>query len=701
MANETVLHQTLHGYKDGHQLLMSSRSLTSEQESQLLFMSDLSGSSVAPGFDSYLTGYPLSAGNVYCLARSWYANELPRPGCVWTHTLMIDDHDLARILDVRQLVSLFRRPQSRSGGRLTESDLKTYSEPVARVSTKLLCNPSALLTPLLIRHLYGSDRQIVVESKDSALYEDTVLALFNQQWPRLRRNFRFCTGALSLQDNPFDLAVGPAEVCRVVSDKTQIISRNAVERTGAAMDWEDWIQIAVKDIVSKDSKGDLRQFLWRFGPDYEDGRQKFRILCEIYLAATRESSAANVGLVLSAIAHFFPESSSSRRLKSEFFSREGQYSKMPNGEAAVLEALVSHPMSDCIPEDVAEVGARARFLAARPSSDRATEIAITARRVGGNNAERYIAGYAKGIEKNPEMLNSLPIDLVADVVARSPSLFSSDVLWRRSEGEQVALAVKLSGTAIPAEIRQNAIRAMIGVGAWQALRAAFDQHAQGTIEAAFEWIDAREDDSIAVPRELARLLADHTREVIGIATSGACGARSSKVLSSILDPRSSIVRSAGTKLWISAAESDFRLLNASDEIWSRVFFLVVGLSSSDSRGAVLVSAGFSAVYEAARLNRLEDRIWELIDPYLPWYLINWDRCARLVRGVVRTFLDRNWPVREFARTFVTDEQFARAAEEAAGRWRGERYLKRLQRKLRAGEISLSERNRRSLERLCG
>jgi hypothetical protein len=291
--------------------------------------------------------------------------------------------------------------------------------------------------------------------------------------------------------------------------------------------------------------------------------------------------------------------------------------------------------------------------------------------------------------------------LVADVVARSPSLFSSDVLWRRSEGEQVALAVKLSGTAIPAEIRQNAIRAMIGVGAWQALRAAFDQHAQGAIEAAFEWIDAREDDSIAVPRELARLLADHTREVIGIATSGACGARSSKVLSSILDPRSSVVRSAGTKLWISAAESDFQLLNASDEIWSRVFFLVVGLSSSDSRGAVLVSAGFSAVYEAARLNRLEDRIWELIDPYLPWYLINWDRCARLVRGVVRTFLDRNWPVREFTRTFVTDEQFARAAKEAAGRWRGERYLKRLQRTLRAGEISLSERNRRSLDRLCG
>ena len=331
------------------------------------------------------------------------------------------------------------------------------------------------------------------------------------------------------------------------------------------MDWEDWIQIAVKDLVSKGFKGDLRQFLWRFGRTTKRGGQKFRSLCEIYLAATRDSSAANVGLVLSAIAHFFPESSSSKRLKSEFLSREGQYSKMPSGEAAVLEALVSHLMSDCIPDDVAEVGARARFLAARPSSDRATEIAITARRVGGNNAERYIAGYAKGIEKNPEMLNSLPIDLVADVVARSPSLFSSDVLWRRSEGEQVALAVKLSGTAIPAEIRQNAIRAMIGVGAWQALRAAFDQHSQGAIEAAFEWIDAREDDSIAVFRELARLLADHTREVIGIAISGACGARSSKVLSSILDPRSSVVRSAGTKLWISAAESDFQLLNASDE----------------------------------------------------------------------------------------------------------------------------------------
>jgi hypothetical protein len=149
-----------------------------------------------------------------------------------------------------------------------------------------------------------------------------------------------------------------------------------------------------------------------------------------------------------------------------------------------------------------------------------------------------------------------------------------------------------------------------------------------------------------------------------------------------------------------AAESDLRLLEASNEIRSRIFFLVVGLSTGDPEGAVLVSTGFSDVYEAARLNRLEDGIWELIDSYLPWYLVTWDRCARLIRGVVWTFLDRNWPAREFTRTFATEEQFEREMEEAAKRWRGERYLKRLQRKARAGEISLSEHNRRSLERFC-
>src|SRR5260370_4273142 len=123
VENAIELHQALHGYGDGHQLRSSSLQLTREQEWQLLVMSDLSGPSFRKGFDSYLTGYPLETGGFYCLARTWFAPELSRPACVWTHTILISDTDVARIQDFRSIISQLRRP-------LSEEYTERYEEPV-------------------------------------------------------------------------------------------------------------------------------------------------------------------------------------------------------------------------------------------------------------------------------------------------------------------------------------------------------------------------------------------------------------------------------------------------------------------------------------------------------------------------------------------------------------------------------------------
>lgn len=81
-----VLHQTLHGYSDGHRLISSSLSLAGQDARTMQVMSDLSGPGVKPGVDGYLTGHPLEGVGKYVLARTWAAPEMPRPGCVWTHS---------------------------------------------------------------------------------------------------------------------------------------------------------------------------------------------------------------------------------------------------------------------------------------------------------------------------------------------------------------------------------------------------------------------------------------------------------------------------------------------------------------------------------------------------------------------------------------------------------------------------------------
>ena len=84
-----VIQQTLHGYAEGHRFLDGSIKLADDLARLVLRMSDLSGSKHCAGFEEYLTGYPLESVNMYALAKTWYAAEMPRPGCVWTHTLLI------------------------------------------------------------------------------------------------------------------------------------------------------------------------------------------------------------------------------------------------------------------------------------------------------------------------------------------------------------------------------------------------------------------------------------------------------------------------------------------------------------------------------------------------------------------------------------------------------------------------------------
>src|SRR5689334_13568298 len=95
--SQAELHQCLHGYSDGHRLLACSTTLTEEAQAALLVLTDLPDGVPSSGFQPFLTGYPLQGTSFFALARTWAAPELPRPGCVWTHTLLIPFPELGRV----------------------------------------------------------------------------------------------------------------------------------------------------------------------------------------------------------------------------------------------------------------------------------------------------------------------------------------------------------------------------------------------------------------------------------------------------------------------------------------------------------------------------------------------------------------------------------------------------------------------------
>ena len=105
------IEQVLHGYNNGHTVLQTSiKGLSANDMSRMDILSDWSGYQDSRDDSSYITAYPLRNTPYYVVAKSWYAYEMERPGCVWTHSLLLNLDDIDKNFDFRVLLTYFRRP---------------------------------------------------------------------------------------------------------------------------------------------------------------------------------------------------------------------------------------------------------------------------------------------------------------------------------------------------------------------------------------------------------------------------------------------------------------------------------------------------------------------------------------------------------------------------------------------------------------
>jgi GTPase-associated protein 1, N-terminal domain type 1 len=163
-ASTVKLQQALHGYADGHRQLALSTQLKPRDLKTMLVLSDLSGPSAAIEPAGYLTGYPLGDSKMYAIARTWPAPEMSRPGCVWTHTILINFADIATLNDASTLLPLFRRP--------TGESMAAYGESVETPldsSTAALPAEAEPYARALLASLYGKPRKRIVAPAQSAL----------------------------------------------------------------------------------------------------------------------------------------------------------------------------------------------------------------------------------------------------------------------------------------------------------------------------------------------------------------------------------------------------------------------------------------------------------------------------------------------------------------------------------------------------
>ena len=289
---EITIHQALLGYDRGHRILASSRLIESHSRHALLQFSDRSISARRISKSGYLTGYPLPDEGLYVLARTWNAPEVSRPGCVWTHSLLISFTELAQIDDPRKLMDCFLRPSQ-------VGDSEKYSKPIVVDMDQEQASPSVEedLARELIERLYTLPYQkVLLKVSQQEDVDTTLLAVWGQQWPRLRRNFRFCSLTdedRSTADHDFDVQFLPSA------------------RKGARVGWDEegverevWVNLCLADLL--DLNPDFRKFIWRAGGDISNGRARFAELCKLFSERVQSNKVTAVERTLGYVLHRLP-----------------------------------------------------------------------------------------------------------------------------------------------------------------------------------------------------------------------------------------------------------------------------------------------------------------------------------------------------------------------------------------------------------
>jgi hypothetical protein len=304
MSLDLKIDQLLHGYKGGHRRLAGSLEISKQAEDVVSRMSDRLPSNFSEKDGSYLCGYPLLSARKYVFARTWSAPELPRPGCVWTHSLLLDYQALVALDDPTRLLSYFIRPNSEPNNY----DVPLY---VQRDTLDLDLEEPDFRASSILSMLYVEKASNIVIKRERPRFDETlVLALWRQMWPRLRRGFAFCT-FVSRSEIPVE-----AEVTLLISDSR---SRSSMSVEGVSGLSKQGVTALAFDLPQRGSTG-LRLFLANYVVDMPDQKGAALLLAQIY--TTLESGGFEYSFrdLLLELRKLLPAADDGLHFKEDFFT---------------------------------------------------------------------------------------------------------------------------------------------------------------------------------------------------------------------------------------------------------------------------------------------------------------------------------------------------------------------------------------------
>ncbi|MDP3543526.1 MAG: hypothetical protein Q8T11_13735 [Elusimicrobiota bacterium] len=638
--------QQLHGYSEGHKLLAGSLELPPDARRTTLLMSDMSGPTMVPGFDSYLTAYPLSSAGLYAVARTWYAPEMARPGCVWTHTLLFRLQDLEKISEASRIMSALHRPDPKGG-------LDSYKRPVAIVTEPSENSQLTLAAGQLnqvVRALYSNGTQpVVILAREPQPFEDAALGIWLQQWPEFRKRFTFCSGAIGarkLNGNYFDLQVSPhgslRQLKREMPEMVVVDSAVSLEVSSNAPDWANTITY---DLLGQE-RGGLRSFVSEVAPLIDADRQSFRHLVELH--SMRHDSINGKRSLPQLIAQIVERSRTSEDATLLPFIIENvrvlHGMRFPEAtKSSILLTLgriretLPVPLEKYIPAIVKSL----RKDNAQASLHLASDLASGELNGFGEAVLAEIIDTAQPTEIDSLLPNNR--QLLYGMVRRRPMLAASTEIWlalKSAHGELIDAVV----ASRPSEATLRGIMsAMIDANVDSRSVRIIDIAPAVAVDAVLNRLCLSGKSVETMSSAWRRALEYHPDATLGWLNRHA-DAPLASVAGALLhvDSNSRAVSALSAEMWLGISARVSNEAGSSGFLSLRAFLVSVAFDSNSPEVIPLVEQNFLALHAALAEDRLDPHSWDTLERHLPmvrkWW--SWDRCERLRRGVVE-FLARN------------------------------------------------------------
>lgn len=628
----------------------------------MLVMSDVAGPGVASLGLPYLTGYPLAESGMYALAKTWPAPEMSRPGCVWTHTVLIGFADLAALAAPSTVAGLFQRPTTPSLDVYSRSVLVEPNEHfVGRPFSPAASSWFAKLASAVYEH---PDAQVWARRSEGDEVDEAVLRLWDQQWPRLKRSFRFCT--LTSRDRsqegmPFDLQL----ISGSESSSHLHFASTADGFEATSKSTGPWLDDLLHDAQFPQTST-LRPFLRKLGADMLGGREAMRPFCSLH-AALESTDTVGVSDAIRRV-ELSPVFSASTLVRSIVTQ-----AAMANFPSAVDDHVLDFVIDNfaLLPETVvSEKQASLVQMLWRRDPRRLLHLS--------NDAHPELRDAIRaGVDAIPadEVIDKLSQvdDLALPLLSLLPATAEVPHFWERTQllptlaaqagvdlTKDAVLRAMMLGLTEPISI-QAAVRVVGSVAALNCLQCLAGSSNVDYI--ARPWLRFVCADLNAVAQFLTNESAPTSKLLL--------------LLAATLDP-DAVPNDVGVDPWYTALN---RVTAAEGQLpfELQVFGFRRALGWRSRSVAELLKLTFEPLHAAAVSDNFPEQQWRLFESSLPWapFGQQWDFAIRLRRATARKCAELHLWADSLTQLVRSDDLFLQLVEEIWNLWGGSKYLRSL------------------------